>query len=241
MCALQDKIEVKIKALASMYHGACTALLETHGEGDWMRHLKVLQDEDIWGISEWVCKDSEREDYCQAQEQAGVSADAIDDVLESWNAPTQPFNPVLSLGQSRYALSWIWYTHLSVVGTNDVGEGCSFEEIIDSLCAEWCKVQANTMCPAEELRLEANIGKQMGLSPWLEEGLSAYAHKHARVERDHVRCWSPAWFTVHEHAKAILRHVSNLLSDASLPAMPELKVEIEFENKDKFEEGDFEV
>ncbi|KAL0062841.1 hypothetical protein AAF712_010296 [Marasmius tenuissimus] len=228
MRALQDKIEIKIKGLTLTYRTARAALIETRGEGDWMRHLRPLHDEDIRGISEQVLKDSEKEEYQQAQEKAGVSADAIDEVLENQNVPTQPFNPVLALGQS--------------------------------LRAEWCKARANAMHPAEELRLveeemscaicfchhlanwwEESIGKQKGLSPWLEEGLAAYAHEHARVERDRARRWSLAWFTVRERAKAILQYVSNPLSDASMPAMPELEVEVEVEgeNEDEFVDGEF--
>ncbi|KAL0058853.1 hypothetical protein AAF712_014457 [Marasmius tenuissimus] len=105
MRALQDKIEIKIKGLTSTYRTARAALIETRGEGNWMRHLKVLHDEDIRGISERVLKDSEKEEYRRAQEKAGVSADAIDEVLENQNVPTQPFNPVLALGQSKHTLS----------------------------------------------------------------------------------------------------------------------------------------
>ncbi|KAL0060976.1 hypothetical protein AAF712_012207 [Marasmius tenuissimus] len=237
MRALQDKIEVKIKALTLTYRAARAALVETRGEGDWMRHLKVLRDEDIRGISERVLKESEKEDYRRAQEQAGVSADAIDDILINGNTPTQPFNPVLSLGQR---------------------EGCSFEEIIDSLRAEWCKARANAMRPAEELRLveeemsrairfchhlanwwEARIGKRKGLSPWLEEGLSAYANEHARIERERARHWASVWFTIRERAKIILRYVSNPLNNTSMPAMPELEVEFEIENEEEFANGEF--
>ncbi|KAK1215567.1 hypothetical protein PQX77_021830 [Marasmius sp. AFHP31] len=225
---LEDKIEVRIKGLTATYRAAWAALVETRGEGDWMRHLKVLRDDDIRGISERVLKDSEKEDYRRAQEQAGISAEAVDDILENGNAPTKRFNPVLSLGQSKYVLSWIWYTHSSVVGTNEVGQGSSFEEIIDSEPSYIILMDCG-----KANWWEGTIGKRTGLTPWLEEGLSAYASERARH-------WSSVWFTVRERAKAILRYVTNPLSDALMPAMPELEVEVELENEeDEYIEGDF--
>ncbi|KAG7087392.1 hypothetical protein E1B28_013363 [Marasmius oreades] len=94
--------------IAATYRAARAALVKTRKQGEWMNSLKELQDTDIRGISEWVLKEKEKEDWRLAQEQSGLGADAIDKVLNKRNVPTIPFNPILSLGQSKQVLSWIW-------------------------------------------------------------------------------------------------------------------------------------
>ncbi|KAL0057539.1 hypothetical protein AAF712_015826 [Marasmius tenuissimus] len=126
---LQNSIEKKINLLVTAYRDARRALMSLRGEGAWSRILKELKDEDVRGISERVVKEKEREERERAEGIAGVSHDDFALLLEN-NIPTAPFNPVLTLGQTKQHLSWIWYTYKDVEGTDALAS--TFEELKDS-------------------------------------------------------------------------------------------------------------
>ncbi|KAL0563052.1 hypothetical protein V5O48_019026 [Marasmius crinis-equi] len=251
---LQHKLETRIKAITATYRGARSALLELRGEGDWTSELRELKDEDIRGISEKVLAQAEKEDYRVAQERAGVSEDAINDVLEDRNIPTVSFNPLLALGQSKHSLSWIWYTHSAVIGTAQ-SNGGSFDELQDSLRSEWCKARANARRSREEVRLvdeemrraidyccylsrwwEQQIGRRTDLPVFLEEGLTAYAREHAHVERERGLAWGSTWSHVRIHSRKVLEYLLSAKHGEIPEDIPELEVELDMDDDEKGDE-----
>ncbi|KAK1217720.1 hypothetical protein PQX77_019620 [Marasmius sp. AFHP31] len=116
---LQDQIEAKMKALSETYCQACASLIVLHGKGDWCRTLCKLKLEDIRGISEQLLQSKEKEQFQKNWEHARLSADDMNSLVSGLNIPTIVVNPMLSLGQSKNHLSWIWFTHWSVVKGSD--------------------------------------------------------------------------------------------------------------------------
>ncbi|KAG7087391.1 hypothetical protein E1B28_013362 [Marasmius oreades] len=143
-----------------------------------------------------------------------------------------------------------------MVGGERVTDGASFEEIQDSLRSEWCKARAHARRPREELRLveeemhrsieycyyvaswwERQIGRR-DVSPFLQEGLTAYAKEHAHVERNRGRHWAQLWHPIRERAKVILSHLLDPPHNATLPSMSPLEVEVEMDEDKGREESD---
>ncbi|KAG7085673.1 hypothetical protein E1B28_003218 [Marasmius oreades] len=80
--ALQDNLEVKIKAISDTYRAARSALLSLRGEGPWTLLLRELHPRDIRGITERVVQEIEKADLRRAQEMAGFTTDEINAVLK---------------------------------------------------------------------------------------------------------------------------------------------------------------
>ncbi|KAL0575107.1 hypothetical protein V5O48_006857 [Marasmius crinis-equi] len=244
MDTLRNQIETKIKALTATYRMSRKALFAIRGDGPWTNILKVLNDNDVRGITERVLKDKEKEDWEWAQRVAGVREDAIQEVLDNRSVPTADFNPLHSLGQSNLHLSWIWYTHQpSEDGVN------TFEEVKDSLRSEWCKARANSRRPREELRLveeemrraiqychfqagwwTAQIGRRGDVSPWLGEGLIAYAREHSEIEVCQAMRWGTRWAPVRARAKEILDYVSDPGLSGDIPSLKSLEIELDLDD-----------
>ncbi|KAK1223408.1 hypothetical protein PQX77_013717 [Marasmius sp. AFHP31] len=251
---LQDQIEAKVKALSETYRRARAALLTLRGEGDWMLSLRELRPEDVRGISERLLRSGEKEQLQRDQERAGMTADEISTVLNGTNVPTVPVNSMLSLGQSKEHLSWIWFTHRVVVEgggpmTSISGEqGADFEELQECLHSEWCKARARSQRPREELRLveeemrrsiqfcyhqarwwERQIGQRPDVSPWLQEGLTAYAKEHIDTELRRAAKWEESWAPIRMHSRHVLQILSDPKFNAILPTVPLLEVEIDMD------------
>ncbi|KAL0056824.1 hypothetical protein AAF712_016561 [Marasmius tenuissimus] len=211
--ALQDQIKTKVKGATLAYQTAREALLVLMGPGEWMDKLQELKDDNIRGITEHLLKDNEKEELRQAQERAGYSLKEMTEVLETGNVPTAPLKHGVVLGQSNLNLSWIWYTHMPLMSGSDLaacGEVRSnFEELQESLRAEWCKARARSHQSCEEIRLIEEemrraidycgwqsqwwlnqISRHTNVPDYLHEGLVAYAKQHTD-EKGHKQ-WSGA-------------------------------------------------
>ncbi|KAL0568415.1 hypothetical protein V5O48_013569 [Marasmius crinis-equi] len=248
MQTLRAQIEAKFKAHTATYRCSRNALLAIRGEGSWTGILKELKDEDIQGITEQVLKKKEKDDWEWSQRIAGASEEAVDEVLHNRSLPTAKFNPLHSLGHSKQHLSWIWYTHQSVPGEEGVN---TFEEVKDSLQSEWCKARANSRRPREELRLveeemrraiaychyqagwwTGQIGRREAVSPWLKEGLEAYAKEQCDIELSRALHWSGRWASIRARAKEILACVSDPAFDGSISKLESLEIELDLDDHD---------
>ncbi|KAJ8090814.1 hypothetical protein PM082_024727 [Marasmius tenuissimus] len=252
---LQNSIEKKINLLSSAYRAARKALLSLRGDGAWARVLKELRDEDVRGISERVVKEMEREERERAENIAGVTHDDFEALLEN-NIPTAPFNPVLTLGQTKQHLSWIWYTYKNVEGTDALAS--TFDELKDNLRVEWCKARANACRAHEEVRLieeemrrsiqfcfkqsgwwREQVGRRTEVPEYLAEGLTAYAKEHEEVEMAQGLRWTRSWAKIRSRAKEVLHFLASDDNEGSLPSLPAFEVEIDAEEDvDSGDEGD---
>ncbi|KAL0057618.1 hypothetical protein AAF712_015729 [Marasmius tenuissimus] len=244
MNTFQASLASKIWAIKETYCCARATLLALRGDSPWAFVLHVLKDEDICSFGKRGLKKHKKEEWHRAQELTGVDAGRIDKVLSGGNAniPAMSFN-------------WIWYmlkpkdAQLTEVQEQD---GDSFEQIQDSLHSEWCKAQASSRQPCEEIwlveeemRCSINfclymegwcmkqIGRQEGLSEALQEGLTVYAAEHTLIEKQHALHWLNAWFKICERAKLILRHLSDAQYDTDLLALPLLEVELDLDEEEE--------
>ncbi|KAL0576148.1 hypothetical protein V5O48_005839 [Marasmius crinis-equi] len=246
---LRNQIEAKVKACSATYRESRKALLAIRGEGPWTNILKELRDDDIRGITERTLKRKEREDWEEAQEIAGVSEEAIDEVLNDRSVPTLEINPIHMIGQSKQHLSWIWYTHQSFA-EGEVPD--TFEEVKDNLRAEWCKARAASRRPREELRLveeemrrsiqychwqaawwTEQATRRTDISPWLKEGLEAYAKEQCNTETRRAIRWSGCWAPIRERAKEILKYVSDPAFQGDLPLLESLEIKLSLDDDDE--------
>ncbi|KAK1224923.1 hypothetical protein PQX77_012163 [Marasmius sp. AFHP31] len=225
------------------------------GPGEWTDRLRELKDDDIRGITERLLKDNEKEELKRAQELAGYTVKEVNEVLESGNVPTAPLKRGVTVGQSTLSLSWIWYTHMPLVsGSENVSQGTrsNFQELQDSLRAEWCKARARARRAREELRLvdeemrrsieyclwqsewwSSQINRRPEAPSWLQEGLTAYAKEHQEVEKARASLWSMSWAGVRERAKVVLQYVTDPRCEPMLQKLSELVVEVEMGDEEE--------
>ncbi|EEB99230.1 hypothetical protein MPER_01130, partial [Moniliophthora perniciosa FA553] len=161
--------------------------------------------------------------------------------------------PGLARGASKGWISGIWNT-LSLAGKSSeevaAREGASVEEIEASLRVEWCKARARARRAREELILVdeemrrsiefcqwrskwwlTQVGRRNNISPWVREGIMAYAIKQAAMERRRAELWAQRWNAVRSRA----REVRESLDDPErtldcLTKLQELVVEIEVDD-----------
>ncbi|KAL0565089.1 hypothetical protein V5O48_016945 [Marasmius crinis-equi] len=204
---LRHQIETKIKALVVTYRASRKALKAIRGEGEWSDVLRELKDGDIRGITERVLKEKEKEDWEWAQRVAGVKEDAID------------------------------------------GDRANITSLGYGLRSEWCKARANSRRPREELRLveeemcraiqychfqagwwTQQIGRREGLSPWLSEGLKAYAKEQSKIEVSRAVRWEERWAPVRVRGKEILKYVSDASFSRDISSLASLEIELDLGN-----------
>ncbi|KAL0567068.1 hypothetical protein V5O48_014920 [Marasmius crinis-equi] len=263
---LQDQIEAKVKALSETYRRARAALLVLRGEGSWCRVLRELKPEDVRGISERLLRAEEKRRFNKDRERAGYSTEDLNALVGKVNVSTVAVNPTLARGQDKDQLSWIWYTHRIVVDNSDgmdsisCEEGVDFQELQESLRSEWCKARARARRSREEIRLVeeemqrsiafchyqsdwwiAQSNRREDVSPWLQEGLTAYAKEHAEAELVRAAAWTQKWSAIREHAKAVLIDLSDPRKASTLKSL-EVEIDVGGQSEDMADnEVDWEV
>lgn len=105
------KIDLQVYKNKLSYWHPQSAILSLKGHGEWEKELKVLEDDDVWGLSEQALSQEER-----AQEEARRERGFIDEVAQG-NTTQLP-----SMGESHRTFSWIWYNQ--AVSSSDA----SFED-----------------------------------------------------------------------------------------------------------------
>jgi hypothetical protein len=115
--ALQNQVEVRVRACQRQYNMARAAVLALRVAGDWETTLAILKPEDVRGISERALTEEEKQEHQTACRMAGLSPE--DDIGDQLPVPVMSINPGLALGEGRRKLSWIWYS----VGEGDLDDG----------------------------------------------------------------------------------------------------------------------
>ncbi|KAG7085674.1 hypothetical protein E1B28_003219 [Marasmius oreades] len=87
------------------------------------------------------------------------------------------------------------------------------------------------------------VNRREGVSPWLQEGLEAYAVEHAEIEQERAAKWSASWSAIRERGKFIHEFLSEERNNASIPVLSQLWVDVEMDENveydDEEEEEDF--
>ncbi|KAI0054865.1 hypothetical protein BV25DRAFT_1922298 [Artomyces pyxidatus] len=188
----QDRVDGKLRLLATRYRVARGAYLRLKGPGVWETTLQVLADEDIRGLGDVVIKDSESREAHRYQELNKRFKDRPKSALFT--------------GEGRRKISWIWYT-IGVVddGKEDLG-------LHDDLRMEWARAKARAARWQEEiwhvkeemrrgpvtLNQLANAWEDFATqalegSSGNQEGRAAYAFEQANIRRQMASRLEAQW------------------------------------------------
>lgn len=267
---LQDQTEAKIKLAVSLYTITRNALLTLRGAGEWETMLRTLKSEDIRGMHDKAAAAEEAEDYRITRNLAGLPEGPVrgeSDIMEA--IPTVSHHPVISVGERKRTLSWIWYTaSKDEIGESQLNEGESFHSIsapsnyahIAAYRIQWLKSRANAarfreelMLLEEEMRrtihfchwkrdwwLERRTSRQVD-SPSLAAGLHAYAEQQADIEQLRASQLTHRWGPVRERAKNVRKHQMDGSNTDSTFSWSELIIEIEDDGYEDDEAYEYET
>ncbi|KAF7971009.1 hypothetical protein HWV62_22275 [Athelia sp. TMB] len=204
--ALQHRVDVKVHSAKMRYRHCRRAYLALAGHGPWTLRYKELQDDDCRALDERELtqkeKEERRERIRSGKREDGDTRDglAVHGVI----------------GDTRRTPSWIWY-NAAAAGTEDA------EALLEALRVQWAKSKASAMSWYDDVRLlveemrrveaatlyiasrwisQANL--RVSESPELQEGLAAYALRHADMEERLANKWVAQWQLAKERAAPIL-------------------------------------
>ncbi|KAF8907161.1 hypothetical protein CPB85DRAFT_1223639 [Mucidula mucida] len=213
---VQRKVQVSIYLSKLRYRWARNALFRLRKHGDWERELRVLNDVDVRGMNERLLTAEEIAERRILAEQG-----FIDELI----AGPSSEGAVVSQGEGRRQLSWIWY---------------SYADPIDTLKIEWCKARARKMRWEEEVELlleemrrvivyrrwnaeiwrERGRQQRAGLNAKCQQGLSAFAAEQASIQDSVADDLESHWMGIRALGQELL---------AGLPVSRVVEVELEEE------------
>lgn len=95
----QGSADESVHAAKRRYRAARSALERLRGSGEWEATLRPLLDKDVVGLNERALTREELADNERARDMGGAAED-----------DSVPLSGVVSVGEGRRTLSWIWYT-----------------------------------------------------------------------------------------------------------------------------------
>ncbi|PPQ99597.1 hypothetical protein CVT26_009183 [Gymnopilus dilepis] len=205
--AIIDRVHERARGAAAKYRAARSAKYLLSGPGNWENDLKVLADSDIRGYQD--------PDHLRArQARPGTLEDGQLDSQKAGEHPATAETDAFTLftqersrrdgtGETRRTLSWIW-----ILGDKaDDPENASD----DILRVEWARSRARAARTKEEVSLvREEMRRTLEFLEWkakwwasqaqrrvvdkvLAEGLQAYAHRQARIQRDLATRFRRLW------------------------------------------------
>lgn len=120
---IQDRFDIRVRQCRDRYRLSRSKLLALRGEGEWTSVLKELRDEDVRALNERERTQEETAEHRRLAEMAQLRGEADNDLdSDSYGVILEK---VISSGESRRMLSWIWYSDCRVDVSDDVqmGEG----------------------------------------------------------------------------------------------------------------------
>jgi hypothetical protein len=102
----QTTVEDEIREHRDQYRMHRQALIHLRGAGEWEQQLRVLEPEDIRGVSERVLKELDREIHRVASRLAGASEHEAEQMAE--DLLPNAWVPNMSVGDGKKLISWIW-------------------------------------------------------------------------------------------------------------------------------------
>ncbi|KAL1947382.1 hypothetical protein VTO73DRAFT_14343 [Trametes versicolor] len=253
----QAAVDDAVDAAKRRYRVARRALEMLRPSGDWESALRPLLDSDVVGLNERALNREELAENARIRELGGVVRD-----------DSVPLSGVVSVGEGRRTLSWIWYTPAS--GRNASQNNDDDAAMRDSLRVEWAKARARAARWSEQVRLvdeemrrvisaTQHIAKEWNLrrsrrqsqaagasatDQDLDEGLAAYADEHCAMETLRATALEEKWRAVRSHASALIN--GGPLSSDPVPLSPrepsavvELAVEVaSFDDEDDVDVDD---
>lgn len=95
----QASADQAVHSAKHRYRAARSALERLRGSGEWEKTLRPLLDKDVVGLGERALSREELAENERVREMGGMAAD-----------DSVPLSGVVSVGEGRRTLSWIWYT-----------------------------------------------------------------------------------------------------------------------------------
>ncbi|EEB90060.1 hypothetical protein MPER_11783 [Moniliophthora perniciosa FA553] len=179
------------------------------GPGDWERTLRVLKNEDVKAIQDPAAirvgpgRRGTNEEDEERQPPATTTA-RNDIILIHPDRTAYEVRTEHGTGETRRELSWIWWSG----GQLDL-DGMSSDLVLKS---EWCKSRMRVKRTTEEVlllkeemrrtaaylgwraeRWESMAMSDLTVEPMLNEGRSAYAKKHAFIQKELRRTFLDIW------------------------------------------------
>ncbi|KAF7968492.1 hypothetical protein HWV62_30451 [Athelia sp. TMB] len=212
--AVQHRVDVKVHAAKMRYRHCRRAYLALAGPGPWTHRYKDLLDDDCRAMNERELtqkeKEARREKVRAGQREVGDTRDGI------------LVNGVI--GDTRRTLSWIWY-NAAAEGADDAAavlEGKYFAKL-KSLRVQWAKSKAAARSWLDDVHLlveemrrvevttryiarrwTQQAGLRLTTPVELQEGLAAYALRHAVMEERLANKWAEQWRRAKLRAAPIL-------------------------------------
>ncbi|KAK7032539.1 hypothetical protein VNI00_012937 [Paramarasmius palmivorus] len=225
--AFRDQIESRVKSSEISYKRHRASLYALRGPGEWEKVLRELRPEDIRAMGERTLLAEEQETFRQAQKLAGISEKEIEEALfgAETNVPTVEDTNVLSSKSST--ASWIWYVAGDRMSTDRQ------KDIQIGLQVQWCKARARAQRSREELEL---VDEEMRreVSPWLADGLKAYASEQSDIERRRGASWQVSWAPLRMRVADVIKSLDDNYLDPEemLQRLKTVTVELELDVED---------
>lgn len=108
---VQRKVQVNIYLSKLRYRWARNSLFRLRGHGPWERELRVLNDPDVRGMNERLLTSEE-----MAERQILAQQGFIDELIVGPSSEAA----VVSRGEGRRQLSWIWYSYSEPIDSLNV-------------------------------------------------------------------------------------------------------------------------
>ncbi|KAK7020596.1 hypothetical protein VNI00_017725 [Paramarasmius palmivorus] len=194
--AFRDQIESRVKSSEVSYKRHRAALYALRGSGEWERVLRELRPEDVRAMGERTLAAEEREVFRQAQMLAGVSENEIEAALLGADANVPTVEDLNVLSSKGSTASWIWYV---------AGDRMSTDRRKDIQIARARRAREELELVDEEMRRsiefcqwragwwDAQAIRRSNISPWLADGLQAYASEQSDIERRRGVSWQSSW------------------------------------------------
>jgi len=201
-CTVINRVQDRARYLSQHYRIALAAKLALSGPGDWEKHLRILNDSDVHSYQDpdrLQKRNGRRGTLEDGQLEAAAMVRDEEQLDEGIDLMTEKRSRRDGTGETRRTLSWIWLVERGDGTFEGVGSGQS-DDILQS---EWAKSQARSNRAIEEVRLlREEMRRLVEFLNWkarwwterqtlrssnnkaLFEGITSYAIKQARVQRE---------------------------------------------------------
>ena len=197
-----NRVQDRARYSSQHYRIARAAKLALSGPGDWEKHLRILNDSDVRSYQDpdrLQKRNGRRGTLEDGQLEAAAMVHDEEQLDEGVNLMAEKRSKRDGTGETRRTLSWIWLVERG----DGTYEGAAGGQSDDILRSEWAKSRARSNRATEEVRLlREEMRRLVEFLNWkarwwtvrqtlrsstnkaLLEGITSYAIKQARVQRE---------------------------------------------------------
>ncbi|OJT01852.1 hypothetical protein TRAPUB_7684 [Trametes pubescens] len=226
----QASVDEAVNDEARRYRDARRALLRIRGGGAWEGELRPLLDSDIVGLNERALSREERAENERIREMGQTVQDH-----------SVPLSGVVSVGEGRRTLSWIWYSAATEATFKDdngdpgLRDGSARRGGDAALYREHALGAKQWNFLRSHRQSQAN-GRGAGFDAALDEGLAAYADQHCAMETALADAFEAKWRTIRTRALSFISGEEDPTPQPTPgviePAVEVVEVEVELDDGD---------